>query len=155
MRTPTKQELSANIQKRVKAFREQTAGNMAPPKPLPLPVGECPQVTPAGKYSDASRQIDIDSALRELLRVARGEAVVVETARAGDTFKASEDKFARRWQRRLGAAKVAWGKLTEDELVQSEGHALTLVGLIQERYSVTRGEAVEQVKSFFARTSWI
>ncbi|MDR3045331.1 MAG: hypothetical protein LBU75_13870 [Desulfovibrio sp.] len=155
MRTPTKQELSVNIQKRVKSFREQAAGNRAPPRPLPLPVGECPQVTPAGKFPEASRQIDMDSALRDLLGAARGEVLVVKTARAGDTFKASKDKFARRWQRRLGAAKIAWGKLTEDELVQSEGHALTLVGLIQERYSVTRGEAVEQVKSFFARTSWI
>lgn len=155
MSIPTKQELSTNIQKHVKEFRQEAAPSRAPPKPLPLPVGMCPQVTPAGKYPDASRQIDIDSALRDLLGAARGEVLVVETARAGDTFKASKDKFARRWQRRLGAAKVAWGKLTEDELVQSEGHALTLVGLIQERYSVTRGEAVEQVKSFFARTSWI
>lgn len=66
--------------------------------------------------------------------------------------RGSTGGFASRWQRRLGAAKVAWGKLTEDELIQSEGHALILVGLVQERYSVTRGEAVEQVKSFFART---
>lgn len=78
MRTPTKQELSVNIQKRVKLFREQAAGNRAPPKPLPLHVGECPQVTPAGKFPDASRQIDIDIAIRDLLRSARGELLVTE-----------------------------------------------------------------------------
>ncbi|GEM_PF-4849747 len=83
MNIPTKQELSTNIQKRVKAFRQETAPNRAPPKPLPLPVGECPQVTPAGKFPDASRQIDIDIAIRDLLRSARGEFLVTE--REGET----------------------------------------------------------------------
>lgn len=54
-----------------------------------------------------------------------------------------------RWQQHLGAAKVAWGKLTEDELLKIEGHAQELVGLIQERYAVSLNEAQNQVKAFY------
>ncbi len=54
-----------------------------------------------------------------------------------------------RWQQHVGAAKVAWGKLTEDELMKIEGHAQQLVGLIQERYSVTLNDAQNQVRDFY------
>lgn len=54
-----------------------------------------------------------------------------------------------RWQQHVGAAKVTWGKLTEDELIQIEGHAQQLVGLIQERYAVTLHDAQTQVKDFY------
>jgi uncharacterized protein YjbJ (UPF0337 family) len=51
----------------------------------------------------------------------------------------------------VGAAQLAWGKLTEDELLKVEGRHDSLTGLIQERYAVTRDEATQQVKSFFAK----
>lgn len=54
-----------------------------------------------------------------------------------------------KWKQHVGAAKIAWGKLTEDELLKIEGHQQKLVGLVQERYAVTRDEADRQVKSFF------
>ena len=56
-----------------------------------------------------------------------------------------------RWKQRIGAAKMAWGKLTEAELLQIEGHEQKLSGLIQQRYAITRAEAVKQVKAFFSR----
>jgi uncharacterized protein YjbJ (UPF0337 family) len=56
-----------------------------------------------------------------------------------------------RWKQRIGAARIAWGKLTEDELLQIEGHEQKLSGLIQQRYAITRAEAVKQVKAFFSR----
>lgn len=62
----------------------------------------------------------------------------------------SSDEFAGRWKQQLGAAKVAWGRLTEDELLQSEGHMQKLAGLIQERYATTRDEAEVQIRKFFA-----
>ena len=57
-----------------------------------------------------------------------------------------------KWKQQVGSAKVAWGKLTEDELLQSEGHAEKLAGLVQERYAITHDEAEKQVKSFFDKT---
>ena len=55
------------------------------------------------------------------------------------------------WKQRIGAARIAWGRLTEDELLQIEGHEQKLSGLIQQRYAITRAEAVKQVKAFFSR----
>ena len=54
-----------------------------------------------------------------------------------------------KWKQQMGAAKIAWGKLTEDELLKAEGHSEKLAGLVQERYAITRDEADTQVKSFF------
>lgn len=60
----------------------------------------------------------------------------------------SADELKGKWQQQVGAAKIAWGKLTEDELLKSEGHAQKLAGLVQERYAITRDEADKQVKDF-------
>lgn len=63
----------------------------------------------------------------------------------------SVDELKGQWQRQIGAAKIAWGKLTEDELLRLEGHEQKLAGLVQERYAVTRDEADRQVKAFFEK----
>ena len=60
------------------------------------------------------------------------------------------DRMKARWKQSLGAAKLAWGKLTDDELMQMEGRADKLAGLVQERYVITREAAVQQVKRFYA-----
>jgi uncharacterized protein YjbJ (UPF0337 family) len=60
----------------------------------------------------------------------------------------SVDELKGKWQQQVGAAKIAWGKLTEDELLKSEGHDQKLAGLIEERYAITRDEAEKQVKEF-------
>jgi len=54
-----------------------------------------------------------------------------------------------KWKQQVGAAKIAWGKLSEDELLKLEGHRDKLAGLIQERYAITRDEAERQVERFF------
>ena len=61
----------------------------------------------------------------------------------------SVDEMKGQWKQHIGAAKIAWGKLTEDELLRLEGHEQKLAGLVQERYAVTRDEADKQVKAFF------
>jgi uncharacterized protein YjbJ (UPF0337 family) len=61
----------------------------------------------------------------------------------------SVDEIKGKWKQHVGAAKIAWGKLTEDELLKAEGHQERLTGLVQERYAITRDEADRQVKSFF------
>ena len=55
------------------------------------------------------------------------------------------------WKQQVGAAKTAWAKLTDDELLGLEGHWQKLAGLIQERYAVSRAEADAQVARFFQR----
>jgi len=63
----------------------------------------------------------------------------------------SVDEMKGKWKQQVGAAKIAWGKLTEDELLKSEGQHQKLAGLVQERYAITRDEAEKQVKQFIAK----
>jgi uncharacterized protein YjbJ (UPF0337 family) len=53
-----------------------------------------------------------------------------------------------KWQQNVGSAKVLWGKLTDNEILQTEGHANKLSGLIKERYAISQQEADTQVKKF-------
>ncbi|MNT82692.1 hypothetical protein D3C72_2224580 [compost metagenome] len=61
----------------------------------------------------------------------------------------SADELKGKWKQHVGNAKLVWGKLTEDELLQAEGRQDKLAGLIQERYAIAREEAEKQVKEFF------
>ena len=65
----------------------------------------------------------------------------------------SLDALKGKWRRQIGAAKLTWGKLTDDELMKLEGHADKLTGLVQERYALTRDAAARQVKNFFDQYS--
>lgn len=65
----------------------------------------------------------------------------------------SVDEIKGKWKQQVGAAKIAWGKLTEDELLKADGREEKLAGLVQERYAITRDEADRQVKSFFQKNS--
>ena len=60
----------------------------------------------------------------------------------------NSDQIKGEWKQQMGAAKIAWGKLTDDELLKTEGHAEKLAGLVQERYGIMRDEAEDQVKAF-------
>jgi len=60
----------------------------------------------------------------------------------------SIDVLKGKWKQHVGAAKVAWGELTEDELMKAEGRQDKLAGLVTERYAITRDEADRQVKRF-------
>lgn len=63
------------------------------------------------------------------------------------------DELKGKWKQQVGGAKLAWGKLTEDELLKSEGRAEKLAGLVQERYAISRDAADKQVKEFFSKSS--
>ncbi|HQS03942.1 MAG: general stress protein CsbD [Halothiobacillus sp. 24-54-40] len=58
------------------------------------------------------------------------------------------DQLKGQWKQQVGEAKIAWGKLTEDEFLQLEGQQDKLTGLIQERYAISRDEAHKQVQEF-------
>jgi uncharacterized protein YjbJ (UPF0337 family) len=63
----------------------------------------------------------------------------------------NQDQIAGKWKQLKGEAKVMWGKLTDDELDQAEGHKDKLAGLIQERYGKTKEDAEREVNRFFDR----
>jgi len=63
----------------------------------------------------------------------------------------NKDKTKGQWKQVVGSAKVNWGKLTENELLETEGHAEKLIGKVQESYGISREEAKKQVDEFFAK----
>ena len=60
----------------------------------------------------------------------------------------NEDKIKGQWKQLAGKLKAKWGKLTDNDLKQTEGDTEYLAGLIQERYGVARDEAKKQVREF-------
>lgn len=54
-----------------------------------------------------------------------------------------------KWKLQIVAARIAWARLTVDELSKLEGDPQKLALLIQERYVITPDEAEKRVKRFF------
>lgn len=50
---------------------------------------------------------------------------------------------------KLAAAKFRWKKLTNSEILHSQGNTEKLTSLIEDRYSTNRSDAYNQVKHFF------
>lgn len=53
-----------------------------------------------------------------------------------------------------GKIKQQWGKLTDDEIDQMEGHAEILAGKLQERYGLAQDDAERQAREFRSRNNW-
>ena len=66
----------------------------------------------------------------------------------------NSDRAAGAWHQIKGKVKEQWGKLTDDDLKQLEGHAEQLAGKLQERYGLARAEAERQAKEFRNRLNW-
>ncbi len=60
----------------------------------------------------------------------------------------NEDIIKGKWKQITGRLKTQWGKLTDDDLDNADGHREYLVGKIQERYGVAKDKAEEEVKRF-------
>ena len=52
------------------------------------------------------------------------------------------------WNQLRGKVKEKWGKLTDDEITGVEGQFDQLVGLVQEKYEMTRAKAEAEVNDF-------
>lgn len=53
-----------------------------------------------------------------------------------------------------GRIKQQWGKLTDDEIDQMEGHAEILAGKLQERYGMAQADAEREAREFRSRNNW-
>jgi uncharacterized protein YjbJ (UPF0337 family) len=66
----------------------------------------------------------------------------------------NSDRAAGQWKQIKGSIKEQWGKLTDDDLSQLEGHSEQLAGRLQERYGLAREEAERQAREFSTRHNW-
>ena len=53
-----------------------------------------------------------------------------------------------KWTQLRGKAKEKWGDLTDDDLDKVEGQFDQLVGVVQEKYEMTRSKAEAEVNEF-------
>ena len=61
----------------------------------------------------------------------------------------NSDIFSGKWKQLRGQAKVAWGKLTDDDLDKVKGEYDKFVGLLQEKYGYSRERAEQEVDRHF------
>jgi uncharacterized protein YjbJ (UPF0337 family) len=66
----------------------------------------------------------------------------------------NNDRAAGVWHQVKGKVKEKWGKLTDDDLKQLEGHGEQLAGKLQERYGLARDEAEREAKEFCKTHNW-
>ncbi len=57
----------------------------------------------------------------------------------------ADDIWEGRWHRVKGNLREQWGKISDDELEQAKGNAEQVVGLLQERYGLTKAQAEKEL----------
>lgn len=87
--------------------------------------------------------------------VAADKAKLAAGTSKADTSKnsdmAKKDAFNGKWKSQIQAAKQNWSKISESELLKSEGSEVNLTDLVQQRYSLSRDVASQQVQSFITK----
>ena len=58
------------------------------------------------------------------------------------------DQVEGKWKQLKGSARERWGKLTDDDIHTLTGQKQQLVGKIQERYGIAKGEADKQAEAW-------
>ncbi len=66
----------------------------------------------------------------------------------------NNERMSGAWHQLKGKVKEEWGKLTDDDLTQLEGHGEKLAGKLQERYGLAKDEAERRAKDFRSRNNW-
>jgi len=56
----------------------------------------------------------------------------------------NSDQFEGKWKQLKGSVKQRWGKLTDDDITALSGKKDELVGKLQERYGITKEQALRE-----------
>lgn len=62
----------------------------------------------------------------------------------------NSDQFEGKWKQLKGSVKQRWGKLTDDDVTTMSGKKDELVGKLQERYGITREQAMKEADEWAA-----
>jgi len=62
----------------------------------------------------------------------------------------NSDQFEGKWKQLKGSVKQRWGKLTDDDVTMLSGKKDELVGKLQERYGITREQALREADEWAA-----
>jgi uncharacterized protein YjbJ (UPF0337 family) len=61
------------------------------------------------------------------------------------------DRIEGNWKQFAGSVKEQWGKLTDDEIAQTNGNRERLEGLIQARYGYAMEQSKREVEEWLGR----
>ena len=61
----------------------------------------------------------------------------------------NSDQIKGNLKQMMGGLKEKWGKLTDNEITESEGRQEYFVGKVQEHYGKTKEQATQEVKDYF------
>lgn len=56
-----------------------------------------------------------------------------------------------KWHELEGGVKARWGRLTDDDLIATDGKVENLVALLQNKYGYSKDQAEEEYKGFIDR----
>lgn len=56
--------------------------------------------------------------------------------------------FKAQWKQMRGKIKEQWGEITDDDLDKVDGQMEQLIGVVQEKYELTRSKAEAEVTQF-------
>lgn len=65
----------------------------------------------------------------------------------------NSDILQGKWNQLKGSVKETFGRLTDDDLMQVQGSADRMVGILQERYGYTKEQAKQEWDKFVGRYS--
>lgn len=63
------------------------------------------------------------------------------------------DQVKGNWKQFAGGLKAEFGKLTDDELMEAEGNAEKLSGVVQEKYGLSKEEAEKKIDDVMKKLS--
>jgi uncharacterized protein YjbJ (UPF0337 family) len=58
----------------------------------------------------------------------------------------NEDIAKENWKQLAGRIKAKWGRLTDDEIQESQGNTDYLIGKLQERYGLAKEQVEENLR---------
>ncbi len=61
------------------------------------------------------------------------------------------DVLKGKWKEIKGGIKQKWGKLTDDDITEIEGHEDKLLGILQKRYGYSKDQAEKEYNEFISR----
>lgn len=103
------------------------------------------------KYSEYSRGVKVDRANKANM-ADKMEARLIKPDASVTSAQATPLPGAKvKWPQQVKAAKSQWGKLSEAEILKSDGDQQQLSSLVQQRYHIDRHVADKQVRTFLDR----
>ncbi len=64
---------------------------------------------------------------------------------------ATKDILKGTWEEMKGRIKEKWGKVSDDEITESEGNQEKFLGILQKKYGMTKERAKQEFQDFMSR----